>query len=78
LGSKEGKAMRSGFLSLQQPKKFEHFGWVFNLVIGRLSYDETLILLKGVCFDCCFEVNADSAVREVCMATYRLQERKIT
>jgi hypothetical protein len=25
-----------------------------------------------------FEVNADSAAREICMATYHLQERKIT
>jgi hypothetical protein len=78
LGSKEGKATRSGLVSLQQTKEFEHFGWVFNLVIGRLSYDETLMTLKGVCLERNFEVNADSAAREICMATYHLQERKIT
>ena len=70
--------MRSGLLSLQQTKEFEHFGWVFNLITWRLSYEETLILLKGACLDCNFEVNADSLAREACMETYYLQERQIT
>ena len=70
--------MSSGRLSLQQAKELEHFGWVFNLVIGTLSYEETLMTLKGACLDRNSEVNADSAALEACIATFQLQERKIT
>jgi hypothetical protein len=51
MGSKEGSAMSSGRLSLQQAKELERFGWVFNLVIGTLIYEETLMTLKGACLD---------------------------
>lgn len=51
LGRKEGKVMSSGLLSLQQAKEFEHIGWDFNLVIVRLSQDESLLTMKGVCLD---------------------------
>jgi hypothetical protein len=36
-----------------------------------------LMTLKGACLDWNFELNADSAAAEACMATFQLQERKI-
>jgi len=69
--------MSSGRLSLEQAKELERFGWVFNLVTGTLSYEETLMTLKGACLNWNSEVNADSAAPEACMTTFQLQEKKL-